>query len=209
MRTSKLPVAAFKIHMLLPRVGVVAQQSFPAFLKLEHDLESSTAGAEPPTVLLKKCSIELRAATYIQCIRDAIFTDDDEQRDWDSDHHIASVDFSTNMESAPPLTENLDLREVMRIRMPAYFPPTFSTFNIRRTYRLLLKLSVECAQKTFKAEFKTTDFVLLARDYMPVGAGDHLGASSSSHAVIDDAAAPAYQKEVGPPPPSYPDTKRS
>ena len=204
MRTSKLPVAMFKVHMQLPKVGV-ALQSLPAFLKLEHDLERSTA-PEPPTVLLKKCSIELRALTYIQCIRDEILRDGDEQRDWDTDHHLASVDFSANMTSAPPLTTDFDLRDVMSIRVPPYFPPTFSTFNIRRAYRLLLKLSVECAQKTFKAEFTTLDFLLLARDYMPTGEGDPGASSSSSYAVND--AAPAYQKEVvSPPPPSYPDAK--
>lgn len=66
MCTSKLPVAVFKIDMLLPKVGV-AGEPLPAYLNLDHDFERSTA-PEPPIVLLRKCNIDLQAITYIQCI---------------------------------------------------------------------------------------------------------------------------------------------
>lgn len=179
LRTSKLPVAMFDLHMLFPRVGILAHQ-LPLILKMEHATEASTTQS-PPIVTLRKCTVELKANTYIQCIRDEIFRDGDEQRDWTNTFSIASVDYSANMEKAPPVTEYVDLQKLMRIRVPWHHKPTFSTFNIRQTYRLVVKLSVDCAQKTFKAEFASYKFDLLAADYAsPVGT------------LEQEAAAPAY-----------------
>lgn len=168
MRTSKLPVAIFTLHMLLPKVGILAH-SLPLFLTLEHDIHASTARS-PPIIMLRKCIVELQANTYIQCIRDEIFREGDEQRDWTDNMHIAFVDYSANMDKAPAVTENRDLQRLMRIKIPWHHKPTFSTFNIRRTYRLVVKLSVDCAQKTFKAEFASYKFDLLAAEYAsPMG----------------------------------------
>lgn len=163
IRTSKLPVAVFKLHMLLPKVGILAH-SLPLILRLEHDIEASTTQSLP-IVTLRKCMVELQANTYIQCIRDEMFREGDEQRDWSDEFHIASIDYSADMEKAPPVTESMDLQKLMRIKVPWHQKPTFSTFNIRRTYRLAVKLSVDCAQKTFKAEFASYKFDLLAADY--------------------------------------------
>ena len=163
MRTSKLPVAMFNLHMLLPKVGILAQP-LPLILRMDHDIDASTTQS-PPIVTLRKCVVQLQANTYIQCIRDEMFREGDEQRYWSDDHHIASVDYSADMDKAPPVTEYMDLQKLMRIRVPWHHKPTFSTFNIRRTYRLAVKLSVDCAQKTFKADFATYRFDLLAAHY--------------------------------------------
>ena len=103
MRTSKLPVAMFNLHMLIPKVGILAQP-LPLILRIDHDIEASTTQS-PPIVTLRKCTVQLQANTYIQCIRDEMFREGDEQRDWSDDHHIASVDYSADMDKAPPVTE--------------------------------------------------------------------------------------------------------
>ncbi len=203
MRTSNLPVAMFKIHMELPRVGV-AGQPLPTFLKLDHDTERSTAPVVP-VVLLKKCSLNLQVCTFIQCMRNDMSNKSDEHHYWDTEPQIAFVDFTDKMETAPALSKHFDLRDIMRVRVPPYQRPTFSTFNIRRTYRLRLKLSVVCAQKTFKAEFLSDDFVLLAKDYMPNAEGNP--ETSSSNAALDVQIAPIYQEALGPPPPEYDNAK--
>lgn len=163
MRTSKLPVAVFQLRMLLPKTGILAHP-LPLILKLHHDAEASTAPSSPP-VTLRRCAVELQAATYIQCIRDEIFRDGDEQRDWSDVFHVASVDHSAAMDKAPALADTTDLQKLVRVRVPWHMKPTFSTFNIRRTYRLTVRLSVDCAGKTFKAEFATYKFELLAADF--------------------------------------------
>ena len=162
MRT-KLPVAMFNLHVLLPKVGILAHP-LPLILKIKHDIEASTAPS-PPTVTLRKCTVRLEANTYIQCIRDEIFRQGDEQRDWSDEFHIASVDYSADMDKAPPLTESTDLQKLMRIKIPWHYKPSFRTFNIRRSYRLAVKLSVDCAHRTFKAEFSSYKFDLLPADY--------------------------------------------
>ena len=135
MRTSKLPVAKFQLHMLLPKAGILARP-LPLILKLEHNTQASTTQT-PPLVTLRKCIVTLQANTYIQCIRDEILREGDEQRDWSGDAHIASVDYSADMDKAPPVTESMDLQRLMRIKIPWHHKPTFSTFNIRRTYRFV------------------------------------------------------------------------
>ena len=135
MRTSKPSVAKFQLHMLLPKAGILARP-LPLILKLEHNTQASTTQT-PPLVTLRKCIVTLQANTYIQCIRDEILREGDEQRDWSADSHIASVDYSAEMDKAPPVTESMDLQRLMRIKIPWHHKPTFSTFNIRRTYRFV------------------------------------------------------------------------
>ena len=135
LRTSKLPVSVFHLHMLLPKVGILARP-LPLILKMDHDAEASTAQSSP-IITLRKCTVMLQAITYIQCTHDNFLRQSDEQRDWSDDLHVASVDYSANMDKAPPVTESMDLQKLMRIKVPWFYKPTFSTFNIRRTYRFV------------------------------------------------------------------------
>ena len=193
MRTSKLPVAIFNLQVLLPNVGILGHQ-LPLMLKIKHDVKASTAPS-PPTVTLRMCTVELQANTYIQCIRDEMFREGDEQRDWSDELHIASVDYSADMDKAPPLTESIDLQKLMRVKIPWYHKPSFSTFNIRRSYRLAVKLSVDCAQRTFKAEFSSYKFDLLPAEY-----------ASPTATQERDISAPAYSDLSGQLP-TYQDAK--
>lgn len=209
LRSSKLPSALFKLHMLLPNVGVLGQV-LPCFLRLEHDIEGSTSKS-PPLVLLRKCLVELHSHTFVQCIRNELFREGDEHRDWKNGHLISSIDFTQHMEKAPPVSEQMDLRDIMKLTIPRYHRPTFSTFNIRRSYKLKICVTVDCAQKSFKAEFNTYDFKLLAADFnpSPVGtSGTVPGYSTGSDDFIDDVA-PVYEPGGGPPPPAYQDAKGS
>lgn len=194
IRTSKLPVAVFRVHMQLPRVGFVGQP-LPAFIQIDHDIERSTAQA-PPKIFLKKCTFALEALTYVRCMRESLLQQVD-------DHEIASVDYSERIEKSPPLTEHLDLRDVMITSIPSHHKPFFSTFNIHRAYKLKLKISVECAHKVFKAEYHTQEFVLLARDYLATGEG----VPGASTAVDSSEPAPIYQQGVEIGPPSYQEAK--
>ena len=135
LRTSKLPLAMFHLHMLLPKVGILAGP-LPLILKMDHDPEASTAQSSP-IITLRRCTVMLQAITYIQCVRDEYLREGDYQRDWSDDLHVASVDYSANMDKAPPVTESMDLQKLMQIKVPWFYKPTFSTFNIRRTYRFV------------------------------------------------------------------------
>lgn len=136
LRTSHLPVAIFHLHMFIPRVGIVARP-LPLVLKMNHDAGASTAQSSP-IITLRKCTVMLQAISCIQCVRDEFLFEGDEQRDWSDDLHVASVDYSAKMDKAPPVTGSMDLQKLMQIKVPWFYKPTFSTFNIRRTYRFVL-----------------------------------------------------------------------
>lgn len=205
MRTSKLPVAKYGIKILLPKVAVLGKV-FPVKLQLDYDIEGSSAPA-PPMVLLRKCTIELHCITHIQCIRDEMFREGDEQRDWSENSRIASCDFSENMNTAPAIPEFMDLNNIMQIGVPRHHKPSFSTFNIRRTYRLGVILSVECAQKTFSWEFNPSGGItLLASEYLP--RVDEVMVASTSGAVEHFESAPMYEDVSEKAPPGYEDAKQ-
>ncbi|KAL2040133.1 hypothetical protein N7G274_007036 [Stereocaulon virgatum] len=200
MRTSKLPMARFTINMQLPTVGV-PNMNLPVILSVEHDIEGSSASS-PPLVFLKKCSVFLHAYTHIQAIRNEIICSDDIERDWDETHEIARCDFSGQMDRAPPITEHSDLQSFMKIPISPYYTPSFRAFNIRRYYKLGIRLSVECAQKTFKSEFETCKFALLASDFAPNVVEP--ATASGSYAVVNEAA-PTYEANESIPLPRYED----
>ncbi|KAK3178277.1 hypothetical protein OEA41_000410 [Lepraria neglecta] len=198
MRTSKLPMARFTIRMQLPTVGV-PNMNLPIILSVEHNIEDSSAPS-PPLVILKKCSIFLRAYTHIQAIRNEIFNSHDIERNWDETHEIAHCDFSGQMDKAPPITEHSDLQYLMKIVIPRHHKPSFSTFNIRRYYNLGIRLSVECAQKTFKSELETYHFDLLAPEYARNVVEP---ATASGSNTVEYEAAPVYEANAGMPLPRY------
>ena len=209
MRTSKLPTAKFTIKTRLPSLGVV-NKNLTIILSIDHDIEGSSAPA-PPMVLLKKWSVYIKSFTHIRAIRNEIFSGDIE-RTWDESPNIASWDFSAQMAEAPlaeapPITERMDLGQIMKIAVPSYYKPSFSTFNIRRFYKLGVRLTVECAQKTFKKDLGTSDFLLLAANYTPSDEVGVPGASTSNE--VEDLVAPVYEAEPGVALPRYEDAKQA
>lgn len=204
MRTSKLPRAKFTIKTGLPSLGVV-NKNLTIILSIDHDIEGSSAPA-PPMVLLKKCSVYIKSFTHIRAIRNEPFLGDIE-RTWEESPNIASRDFSAQMAEAPPITERMDLGQIMKIAVPSDYKPSFSTFNIRRYYKLGVRLTVECAQKTFKIDLGTSNFILLAANYTPSGEAGAPGASTSND--VEDLVAPVYEAEPGVALPRYEDAKQA
>lgn len=203
--SKKLPLAKFKLQMLVPSIAVVSKP-LPLILKLDHDIEGSTTMARP-MVRLRKCSVELRASTKAQCIRNAIFSDGDVQRTWESSLSIGSYDFSGRTE---PLTENLDLGKLLGLGIQKHHKPNFTTFNMRRDYKLCIKVTFECAQKTFKVDFWNYQITLLPADYAPSGCEAEDAPELSTIFMEDpEEAAPAYEPSSLPPPPTYQGAKHT
>ncbi|KAL9098782.1 MAG: hypothetical protein Q9163_005618 [Psora crenata] len=207
--TTKLPVARFSLKVLLPKVAILGQ-ALPLFLAVQHDIEASSAPS-PPLIHLRKVSIGLRSRTYIQCIRNGIFHEGDQRRAWSETVVLASCDFSLHMDQAPLVNERLDIRHILDTTIPKSYTPTFSTFNIRRDYALLIKATVVCAHKTLKTEWTNDSFTLLAAEY----AAKETQAASARDvgplpvtSVSQDEVAPAYEAEPGAvSPPRYQDVK--
>ena len=207
LRTSKLPYARFALGLRYPQVAVI-DKAISLSLSIDHNFEKSTTVA-PPMVHLRKCSVHLVALTNIQAMRNDLFVQDGEKQSWDNHYTIDSCDFSKKGDKPPPVTEHMDLGELMKLKIPRGQAPTFSTFNIRRGYRLNIKVNIECAQQSFKAEFSTTNLVLLAAAYDagPEHQPDATPATPVLREDESDDVAPAYATGVGAYLPTYEDVK--
>ncbi|MCJ1458121.1 hypothetical protein MMC28_008492 [Mycoblastus sanguinarius] len=202
MRTSKLPVAIFTLQMLFPTIGIV-EQVLPLILKIDHNIEASTTMA-PPLVFLRKCAVELLTTTHVRAPRRL----NEERQEWTVACRIDSMDPRTLTDKALPVTESMDLGRLVRPRISRCYGPTIATFNIGRTYKLRIIISVECAQKTFKATFTTLDLRLLAEDYYRPISGDAAQACLDvSDAVDEREVAPPYDDPYGKLPPRYEDSR--
>lgn len=193
-RTSKLPAAVFNLHMLLPTFGVT-RQHLPMILRIEHDSDASTA-TMLPIVLLKECVVQLLATTHVQYPGPKNLL---EVQGWTTSHGLSPTLSSEVSRKPIPVTEHTDLSSFLQLVIPAYHVPNFSTFNVRRNYKLRIQISVECAQKTLKAEFVAENFTLLAADYMP-----NRGATaevSNSTVMEQEEGAPGYDDRDDVPPP--------
>ena len=164
-------------------------------------------------IYLQKLSIELQQSTRIQCIRNDFFRESDVYRDWYDTFVIASCDFSRQMDKAPPITGRIDLRQTLNTSIPKRYKPTFTTFNIRCEYALVIQVAVWCGQKSLKAEYKQDRFTLLAAEYVPRGvkAGPIRDAGPTYPIYWNhDEAVPAYEAGSSTvQPPTYQDAKNS
>ena len=185
----KIPCARFTVNLYLPRVAVL-EQHLPMFLGLDHDIEGSSCPS-PPLVRLKKMLLELRQMTDVQCIREELLHEGNEFRSWENSVFLSACDFSERMHEAPLVTERMDLRTVLQARIRGSQSPTFSTFNIRRTYAFCVNLTLECAQKNVKAEIRSGDVTVLAADFKH--SEEFASSSTQMHEPLDtEAVAPAY-----------------
>lgn len=175
MWNSKLPTARFTLRVTYPRVAII-DQTIPITLGIDHDIDNSTAMA-PPMVNLRTFSVALVALTDTQHYSTEtpfIPGSDKERPSWATEYPFGSFQSTKkgppNQVGAPPVDECLDLRNIMKLSLPQGQAPTFSTFNIRRSYKLSFKVMIECAQQQFKAEFLTGGLVLLPATYEPTTA---------------------------------------
>ena len=148
MRISKLPIVKFTIKTRLLLLGIV-NKILAIILLINYNIEGLSAPA-PPIVLLKKYSIYIKSFTYIRAIRNEFLASGDIERTWDKSQDIVYCDFSAQMAKAPLITKRMDLRQIIKIAVSSclkslFSTPLFSTFNIRRFYRLSVRLTIEYA----------------------------------------------------------------
>ena len=182
----------------MPKV-VVCHQALPLYLSVEHKLASPDISTTP-LVVLKGIKVSLQANGSVRCMNDGvstIFGDFDREESWDEDITIATLDLK---DRPTPINERIDLRNLMDLRAqsrPGLYgytvQPSFSTFNIQLHYWLRVKITVECAQKTFKNEFMSRPLEVLA--------GEWVGSlEESSSGAVDVQHAPPYASSEPLPP---------
>ncbi|KAI4214288.1 MAG: hypothetical protein LQ351_003041 [Letrouitia transgressa] len=163
----EMPVTVFNIGLVMPKVAIVGQR-MPLLLNLEHNVENSTAPA-PPLIYLRKIKWELQARTYVRCVSASMFHSSDAMEPSEDDFRIADYAFP---EHSVPLSEHMNLVELLRrhncsVQPATILSPTFKSFNISRSYRMNVKLSIECARQKLSYTFSEPEVVLLSKDYSP------------------------------------------
>jgi len=171
MRSKNVPCANFGVVLQLPRVGILGQ-ALPLFLNIEHDREKSCCLA-PPTVFLKSVSVSLQTNRSVRGINDSPLKWTSEMTEnWDEEVEIAALNLKATPTSLPDHTTTpMDLRDQMNLtlRESSAFSglvPSYSTFNKAVQYWLWVEMSVECGQKSFKTEFLSRNFELLASEWV-------------------------------------------
>ncbi|KAI4158996.1 MAG: hypothetical protein LQ342_006969 [Letrouitia transgressa] len=190
----EMPVTVFNIGLVMPKV-VVEGQRMPLFLNLEHDIESSTAPA-PPIIYLRKIKWEIQARTYVRCVSASMFHSSDAMELSEDDFRIADCAFS---EHSVPLSEHMNLVELLAghdcsMRPATTLAPSFKSFNISRSYRMNVKLSIECARQKLSYTFSEPEVVLLSRDYSPPAPVVCQKEDAAEDSVADGEALPTYQE---------------
>lgn len=208
--STNLPLARFQLDVEMPQVGVLGQ-ALPIFLGIDHDIEHSTAKA-PPAVYLRHVRVTVEARGAIRCINEQLLSlsHDDRVGSWDDTLTLAQ-DFGTGSSSVA-VTERMDLRELMRLNLDHQeLTPSFSTFNHSVLHMLRVKVVVECAQKTFKAEWGSRRLDILPQLYRAPDVTDGDTTRDSDIPVQEERYDASPREEEFIPPPLYtsaaPDTK--
>ncbi|KAL2042299.1 hypothetical protein N7G274_004788 [Stereocaulon virgatum] len=187
-RKRKMPKARFRLNVFLPTVAVPGQ-ALP--IKLSFDHNDATYTAMPfPTVSLKKCKVYLRLHQHTRCSYDV--------EDWARrTKKLAQCNFSREMHKAPPITEGLELNQLMEIEPPNWMP-SWETFNFEFFHVLRIKLYVECAGQTFKVKCGWRPITLLPIHY--IGDGSLWDADAQEEAVSahDAHGAPVQSSNTAP-----------
>ncbi|KAI9876643.1 MAG: hypothetical protein M1830_004485 [Pleopsidium flavum] len=140
------PKSTFAVKVELPQVAC-NRGILPIFIGVEHNLALSTAPALP-IVYLRRVHIRLIAFSFIRCPHLSIFGDHDKEEVITDRINIIDNSFPDT-----PITERMSLSELLpHLKLSGSLPPSFRTFNSARSYRLVVKVIVECAQKIYKAE---------------------------------------------------------
>ena len=165
IRSSTLPEANFRLELRLPRTCVMGW-ALPIFLEINHNIDPSTKKA-PPVVYLKRVKVTVETWGTVRCCSKgrALFAleDSDKVEAFDRPIIIGEYDGS---KSPLSITESIDLRTLLNLYLdPEFFSPGFSTFNIEVRHALRVKVVVECARKTFKAEWFPSDLLIYPEIY--------------------------------------------
>ncbi|KAL9044929.1 MAG: hypothetical protein Q9214_001972, partial [Letrouitia sp. 1 TL-2023] len=188
----EMPIAVFNIELVMPKVTITGKR-MPLFLNLEHDIQNSTAPG-PPIIYLRKIKWEIQARTYVRCISASMFHSSDTMELSEDDFRIADCAFS---EHSVPLSKHMNLVELLAghgcsMRPATTLAPSFNSFNISRSYRMNVKLSIECARQKLSYTFSEPEVVLLSRDYSPPAPVAYQKEDAAEDSVADGEALPTY-----------------
>ena len=129
------------------------------FLELKHDSEQSTTEAAP-IIYLKRIKVTVETIGEVRCAK---YSYPDLVAPFEFPIIIGEYDGSRG---PLPLTERMDLRRMLDLKLnPRFIKPAVITLNIKVHHVLSVKVAVECAQETLKAEWISQDLRIMGERY--------------------------------------------
>ena len=155
---TNLPKVIFTLSMSMPTVAV-AGKILPLYLGLKHNIavEQESYISVPPQILLRDVAVVIGVGT-------GIASPEDLSGDWYEEKELASASYPKD---SMPMTQNTDIGKMLEPTVPSDFVPTFRLSNLGRDYTLIVRVSADCAGKTFKAEFTAEHLLLWPSLYVP------------------------------------------
>ena len=135
------------------------------FLEVIHDTDHATKEA-PPVVYLKRVKVTLETFGTARCVKGRTLGSNETQKVEAFDPPAIIIGEYDGLGNSYPITERIDLRKMLILYLdPEFLTPGFSTFNIELRHALKVKVVVECARKTFKAEWDQRDLQIYPEIY--------------------------------------------
>lgn len=151
MRSSTLPTANFQLELRLPTTGVMGW-GLPMFLEVKHEIDQSTKET-PPVAYLKRVKVTIETLGTARCLKFRSLDVDDNYK-VEAFDRAAIIREYDGLKNLLPITERIDLRKLLNLHLdPQVLSSGFSTFNLEVRHALTINVVVECARKTFKAEW--------------------------------------------------------
>ena len=160
--TDHYPKAIFDAKLQILSSAIIGQP-LPVFLHINYDFANSTIRASP-AVHLKKVAIRLREDTSMLVPKPGPVDREQEHAGWMKTFQLAVQDFDKEV----PLENGfLDMRKIIDLTLKDDLVPTLKTFNIARSYRTQVNVTLECAGKVCFIYSNYNPCTLLAKQFDP------------------------------------------
>ncbi|KAH8586581.1 hypothetical protein B0O99DRAFT_644044 [Bisporella sp. PMI_857] len=159
----KTPCSVFEVAITAPH-AVYNGGPLPITLSLTHDLQNSTA-TEVPTVKLTSCTVIL--INTMHATGKAVFEDDGKFST--AELLIEKKDLDIPLSESQSLSDLLSLPSIR-----TKYGMSFATYNLARTFKLMVKVTVECVGKIFWTELRSRNITVLSpftKDLLEKGGG--------------------------------------
>ena len=175
----KTPRAVFEIKITTPHTVYVGGP-LPITLALNHDLTTSTA-PETPVVKLTSCTVSVLRTVH--AVGRSILEEDGKFMNTEAIFERAGLDI--------PLSATQNLSEILGLEggFKTRFGMSFATYNLAQTFKLMVKVTVECAGKPFWAELRSRNVIVLSpftRELLEKGGGNPRALLAGMHDRAED-----------------------
>jgi hypothetical protein len=156
LKSSSLPSVTFFLLMSMPQAAIIGQP-IPLFIGVQHDKARNSA-KENPLVKLTSLNVKLITLTGLRGLVENYHGDKYQpasHSSWTRKRELATLN------SPIQLSDIMDLREVLDLKVPEDCVQSFSTFNVARAYTLRISATVECARQKFDTKFEIYPLELL------------------------------------------------